>query len=61
MTNLKFVRPLLEGGLDSIDVLTVINDYNKKKKMIVDIIEMFDAIEDDHELVTSIKQIYKLK
>lgn len=53
---------LLKRNIDPYALMTVIKDYNQgKKKPLNEVVEFFEAVQDEDDMVDSIVDLYKIK
>ena len=53
---------LLKRRIDPYTLMTVIKDYNQgKKKPLNEVVEFFEAVRDEDDMVESIIDMYKIK
>ena len=59
---MAFVMVLLKRNIDPYALMTIIKDFNQgKKKPLNEVVEFFDAVQDEDDMVESIIDMYKIK
>ena len=59
---ISFVMVLLRRHIDPYTLMTIIKDYNQgKKKPLNEVVEFFEAVRDEDDMVDSIIDLYKIK